>query len=421
MKNIIIAGAGFAGLRAAQDLGSGLQQLGIEGFNVILVDQSDTHLYRADLYEVATAFNEEINEECLTELKETVATPIKKLIDGRNIEFVRAGIEEIRPKERLVVLANGSKLSYEYLVVALGSVTNYFGIPGLQEFGFPLKTIQDALAINCHLDQYFRTLWKSGEKRTVSIVVGGGGASGVETAAELVHSLDRLCHKYGYHRGNVKIKLVEAGMSLAALDEVGTQLILDKFAKQGIEVHLGNRITSVNEKEIEVSDAEKRLGKLEADMVIWTGGVMVNPVVSAALGNAEKGGAVVVDEFLESVKFEGVYAAGDNVFFEDTANVGKRLPMLATTACRQGACVAHNILVDFCDDVKEPYIHKEAPYMVPVGGRHVVWKKDGKMLAGRWIWLLRRLLTLRYFASILPFGAALKNWLHGNKIFAKND
>lgn len=424
-KNIVILGAGFAGLRTAQDLATGLIKESVDHYRLILVDQNDTHLYRADLYEVATAFNEEINEECLSSLKETVATPIKKLIDGRKIEFRCTSVESIKPKEKQVILRGNQKIDYEYLVVALGSVTNYFNIPGLKERSFPLKTIQDALAINCHLDQYFQTLWKKGEKRTVSIVIGGGGASGVETASELVHSLDKLCKKYDYHRGNVKIKLVESSQSLAAFDKEGTDLILQKFAKLGIEVHLGSKITAVEESFIEITDKDgdspSSKGKLESDMVIWTGGVMVNPVVSDSLGDPEKGGALEVNDFLESKYFEGIFAAGDNAFFEDPQSPGKRLPMLATTACRQGAIVAKNILADFHGTARTPYKHAESPYLIPVGGHYVLWQRTKKVSRGYWVWLIRRLLTLKYYTSILPFPSALKNWLHGSRVFSSND
>lgn len=416
--NIVVLGAGFAGLRAIQDLS---KDFGHPGYKLVLIEKNDTHLYRADLYEVATAFNKEISESCLSKLKSTVATPLTELLDPKRVSLIYGEVIKIDRDKKKVHLASGKEISYAILVVALGSVTNFFGVKGLEKHSLPMKTIQDALRINCHLDQFFNDAWQKKRKKKIVINIGGGGASGVETAAELVGSLHKLCKKYDFDRSKVVLRLIEAGDDLAAFDQKGTQIILNRFKKLGVEVLLKTRISELSKTQVTVLDPKNKPKTLESDILIWTGGVSVNPVVVDSMGKKERRGAVEVNQYLQTIANPEIFAAGDNAYFPDPSNIEMRLPMLASVAYQQGSVIAQNIINFVKGEKLLPFKPKSELYVIPIGGKYALWRVGRILFRGRLVWYFRRLLTLKYEMSILPFTEAWAKWRHGSDIFEDND
>lgn len=414
-RNILILGAGFAGIRVAQDLSRKLRQ---PGYDIILVDRSNLHVFHGDLYEVATAFNKKITEECLTSLRETVATPIESLVDPKCVQFLKDEVLDISHESKEVVLKQSGKLHYDYLVVALGSDTNYFGIPGLKEHSFPLKTIQDAIRIDCHLDQFFFKLWKNKEVRDVYITVGGGGATGVEMAGELVNYVKCLTKKYEYPLNRVQIQLIDGSNKLVGLPKKGTDIILKRYRKKGIKIYLERFITEVVESKITLKLPAGSQEKIPSDFLIWTGGVMINPIVQKALGNPSKRGAMPVNPFLQSEQDRNVFVAGDSAYY---AWEGKTLPMLAQIAYEEAAVVAENIarLIDGRELVR--FVAPKPKILIPLGGKYalLVWGKY--IFKGFFPWLLKRLIYLKYALSILPFFKACRKFSHSTKVFVEND
>lgn len=403
VKNIVILGAGFAGIRVVQDLAKKIKNL---PYSIILVDKESAHIFKSDLFEVATAFNKKISEKALTKLKETVATPIKKLVP-EGVLFIQDEILRLDYAKKKVVLKKGGDLNYHYLVVALGSDVNYFGIPGLKKNAFQMKNIQDGVKFNVYLDQFFRQFWLDGKERNVNLVIGGGGATGVEMACELVGALRLLCKKYKFPRQKVMITLIEGSGKLIGLDKGETELVLRRLRKLGIRVLLNTLIKKVEKKELQIGEK-----KMAYDILVWTGGIKVNPLV---------GEAILVNKFLQAEKYKNVFALGDNAYFPDPKNKGKRLPMLASIAVEQGTCAARNIFALIRYDKMEKFVHGTTQMIVPLGGKYAIWKSGDRLFKGFWVWGLKRLVYLKYVLSILPFWKALKKWLHSSKVFIEND
>lgn len=416
-KKILVLGAGVAGIRCVQDL---TRMLDFNECEIVLVDKENFHVYRADLYEVATAFNRRITEKCLVDLSGTVATPIRDLIDVRRVDFLKDEVLDVDARRRRVSLRKNGWIKYDFLVVALGSETNYFGIQGLKENCFPLKNVRDALAINCHLDQFFQRLWKSGVKRDVHIVVGGGGATGVEVAGELIGFVRRICRKYEYPDRRVVVSVIEATDKLGGMNEKGSEVILHRLKKLGVRVLSGNFIKEVTDKFVVVREAAGAGRNFPYDILIWTGGVAVNRVVQNTLGSRVKGGAVAVDQFLRSVHDRKIFVAGDAAYFKMPD--GGRLEMLAQAAYQEGGLIAENLARIFEGRRLLKFKPSMMHYVVPVGGKFGVWMTGGGWIfKGWWVWVVKRLIYLRYAMMVLPFGAAIKKWLHSRKIFAGND
>ncbi|PIR54692.1 hypothetical protein COU74_05400 [Candidatus Peregrinibacteria bacterium CG10_big_fil_rev_8_21_14_0_10_36_19] len=405
VKNIVILGAGFAGLKVTQDLTKKLKD---PNYNITLIEKSDVHLYRADLYEVATAFNQKITKECLTKLRNTIATPITELVDTNRVKLIKDEVVKIKSRE--ILLKKGKPVKYDYLVVALGSITNYFKIPGLEKYSLPLKDIQDGIAINCHLDQHLQSLWEKKSQKEVNIVIGGGGATGVETATELTSAYKKLCKKYDYPYKKIHIHIIEGQKMLGGMDAKGTKIIKARLKELNVKVHFKSFITKVTAKEITIKDAPE---KLPYDILIWTGGVKSNPVVGSK--------PIEVRPTLQSKDAPSIFAAGDNAFYPDPQNPKQRLPMLARTAFDQGSLIAENIIRNIKGKKLKNYKHASLIYILPLGGRFALLKTQKHLISGRLIWYLRRLIFLKYSLAILPFWKGLRKWAHGTKIFTEND
>lgn len=415
-KNIVIAGAGFAGLKTALTLAKKLKN---PDYEIILVDEKNIHVYTPDLYEIATAFHEKITQECLTRLKETVATPLPKILRHRGITFIRDKISALAPEQNKITLEQHGNLLYEYLVLALGSVANFYGIPGLQQFSYPLKNLTDAIAINCHLDHYLQTFWKREEQKKISIVIGGGGATGVEFACELPGYLEKLCKKYHYPRASIDITLIEGTRALTGQGEKVTAVILKRFHKLGIKALLDTFIKEVTANDIIVGTKGK-MQRIPCDVLLWTGGVKPHPLISAGFKKTAKNGALPVNDFLQSVDFPTVYAAGDNAYSQDKKSE-KPCPMLAQVAVQQGKIAAYNIIADITNQKKKPYRLKLKGVIIPLGGAFALFKIGNFVLRGYPIWLLQRLIDLWYAFSILPFFYALRKWVRSTRVFVEND
>ncbi len=417
MKSVVILGAGVAGLHCAQSLA----KMAPHELRITLVDSSDVHVLRADLYEVATAFNKEITEECMIRLKSTVATPILSLIDPDRVQFVQDEVLSIDAKKRTVNLKKSKKISYDYLVVAMGSLTNFFNIPGIEKNAFSFKSMSDGLAINCRLDKLFYNRWTGRSKaKALYLTIGGGGATGSELAGELSFAIKKLCKKYRFPPAKVHIHLVQSGQDLGGMDGKGTEAIFKRLTSLGVCVYRGYRIKKVTQDKVLMLDAKKKLKTLKNDMLIWTAGVMVHPVVQAALGDVKKGGAVFVNPTLEAKNHPGVFAAGDNTFLDNGS--GERVPMLAHPAWKEGEHIAANLMNVLNRRPMTDYKPASKEWVIlPLGGKYALFRFGPFFLTGFWAWFLRRLVILRYHFSTMSFGRALKKWRMGGKIFEEND
>lgn len=420
---IIILGAGFAGLKAAQKITKYLAKdgtIGAKNVTITLIDKSDIHLYTPDLYEIANSFNQQITDECLTKLKDCVATRIQTLINKKSVTFRQGEIIKIDPKNQFVELKKGAKLEYDYLLCALGSQQNFYNIPGLKQFSYPVKTIKDGLVINCHLDTFFHFLWKKKTKKEVKISIGGGGATGVEFSAEMVRYVDKLCEKYDYPRNKVTIQILQAGNELVGQGKKVSDYTKKRLEEKGIRILFNHMITKAEPDKIYTKSPTGKAEIIESDVLIWTGGVMVNQLVKKYLGDEEHKGFIKVNRFMQSEQYPTVYAAGDNAFFKDP-KTKKIAPMLAQNAWEEGEVAAYNIVSQICGKKQTTYKVRNLPLIMPIGGKWGIVKIGPFVYRGFLGWIVRRLTDLWYAAKIMPFWKALKKWHHDNQVFVKND
>jgi NADH dehydrogenase len=417
-KQIIILGAGFGGLSAARRLGElflaepRLQ----DSYKIILIDRHTYHLYTPTLYEIATTSKQIAKN---IDLERIVTFPIKEAIKDLPVEFIEAEAEKIDLKEKTIILNDGRKLNWEYLLIALGSETNFYNIPGLEENSFPLKTLTDAIRIRDAIELAF----SDPLKKPIRVLVGGGGATGVEFSGELVKWIAHLEKRYR-KRGVCKVILLEAGPEiLPSIDPEVMEKIRIRLEDLGVVIRTDAAIKKVETNEVELDTGEK----IQYDILVWTGGVKAPKILSNLPLKIDPKGRVEADKALICVSTdphldlrEKVFVIGDSACYMDP-KTGKIVPGLAYVAIEQGKIAAFNIVADIKGFPKKTYRPKVYPYIIPVGGKWAAAKIGSFIIYGFLGWIIKGLVELRYIVSILPIKVALRIWFNGLWIFIRND
>ena len=420
LKTILVLGAGFGGLRAARNIARKLRRLDLlDRYEVVLVARNGYHTYTPTLYEIATTSKETADA---IKLKSIVAFPVSELIAGSPVRFIKAEVELLDLKEGDVHLSDGRKLTFDCLVFALGSETNFFDIPGLKEHALDLKTFEGARVIRDALSE------RRAGGAPVRVVIGGGGSTGVELGAEI---LEWACEMQERRVCTASVTIVEIGPSiLGGFDPRVTAAVETRLRKLGVELSTGESIESVDAKEVRLKSGRRIL----YDVLVWAGGVKASRTIAGLPVKREKRGRIEVTENMEclpetpDLKLHGeIYGLGDAICFYDP--VTKRpMPGVARAALIQADIVAHNAVEDIkaAEGISRKIRHKvyrplNYPYIIPVGGKHAVAKFGPVIITGLMGWVLKGLVEFYYLKSVMPLGQALRTWLAGLKIFIQND
>ena len=374
--HIVVVGGGFGGVKAALELSK--RQIG----KITLISDHSYFLHHATLYATATGKS---TEESVIPLNVIFAK-------HPNVEIIEDRIKGFDPHRKLV---SGKKKDYHYdkLVLALGSVTTFFGNKGLESHAYGIKTLEDVFKFHDHIhDEVVH------QKLDKEYFVIGGGLTGVEMASALNKYLETLKDLYRLKNAQPKVVLVEAKsrilphMSMTASEKVSKEL-----HKQGIKVLVNHKVTALEGDTITVDD------KLHSTTTaVWTSGVTNNPFFKANGGyfDLARDGRVNVNPYLEAL--DNVYVIGDNTTIEQT---GMALPAL-----KQATHVAKNIARVATKRPQVSYRSHSVPVGLPVGEKwgYVEW--HGVYVAGRIGRLVRRWIELHGYSQLLPFHEALPVW-----------
>lgn len=386
-KQVVILGAGYAGLRTALRLERLLQH--DVDWRVLLIDKYDRHQLKTELHEAAagrTSF-------------EAASIPMARVLRKKNIDFLQAEATSIDFTQRIVTTTRG-KIRYDKLVIALGSETEFFGIPGMSNHAFTLMSIEDAEHIKTHIKGMFaqaKNEKDEAERRAMlTIVVGGGGFTGVELATELIGYMSRLSKQFEIAPNEPELIVVEAGDTVLP----GFDLELIKRAQRvmksmGIRLMLKTLCVSAEADAISLKSGEK----IPTRTLIWTGGVRANDLVAESGLKYGPRSRVVVNPYLESVDHPGVYVIGDNALVIDHVT-NRPLAPTAQLALQQAEVAAFNIYAEMRGTKRLRYIPHVAGQFVSLGGRKAVgwvWKFK---VTGFLAWFLKRMTLLRYLYSV---------------------
>ena len=402
---ILIIGAGFGGLAAALELAKS-SQYSNSLIEVSIIDKNNYQLFTPDLYEIASAAHEIHNEE---ELKNAVCLDVKLALAQQKIRFIQATVQDIQTKKQTVITDNG-EYTYDYLLIALGSEPFYFGIPGMQEHALPFKWIQHASQIREDVQTSVQ------ENKNPHIVVCGGGPAGVELAAELMHAYKKELANHSF-----SLSLVEGRDSLLSMIGKRSQRIAARaLEKLGVSVRTGFLIAKAEERNGKKVITNDKGEEIEADVLIWAGGVTATSVLKQSDLELTQRGQIAVQTTLQTKQDERVFAVGDVIECEIAPK--EYCPQTAHEAIQQGPVAAKNIIAHMNDTQLQQHKKIMSGLIITLGGKKgLVELSNGIVLSGFIGWVTRKAIDFRHFRSVLPFMQACSIWYKGLKTMTKND
>ena len=374
---VLILGGGFGGLYAALEF----EKRRDPRFEVTVVNRENFFLFTPMLHEIAASDLDLTN----------IVNPIRKMI--RHINFFCGDVDKIDIEKKQVTVSHGfdrhsHDLEYDHLVLALGSVTNFFSLPGVAEHALTMKSLGDAIQLRNRLIAHLEEADSECAERDslLTFVVAGGGFAGVETIASINDFLrDALPFYPNLRESMLRIVLVHPGDYI--LPELGEKLgryADEKLRARGVEIHPRCKVSAVRPNEIELTTGEE----IVSSTLIWTAGVSPNPILDLVVCMKERG-RIKANRFLEVEGSDGLWALGDCALVPDPAT-SAYCPPTAQHASREGKIVAENIIATVDGKPKRPFNFKTLGQLAAIGRRAGVARILGVNFSGFFAWFLWR-------------------------------
>lgn len=390
-KKILILGGGFAGISVLQQLQKTFKNN--KNVKISLVNEDNFFLFTPMLPEIASGIIHPSD----------ISIPLRMFC--KNEKFYQAKVSSIDLKNNLVAITRTfdgkvKVLDYNYLVIALGSATNYFGNKRIEKNSFTMKTIQDAIAIKSHVIHMMEIADqeddKTNQEKLMSFVVVGGGFAGVETIGEL-NDFVRESARHFYRnipQDSIKMVLVSAKDGiLPELDPDIAKKATESLQKSGIRIIPNTKAVDAGDDFVFLGNGES----LPCSTMIWTAGVTIDSVVSS-LDCEHNAGKVVVDSHLRMPKYENVFVLGDCAAIPDT-KTGGIYPPTAQHALRESRVVSHNLRAAITGRGQDKEFNYESKGMMAViGKRNGIASVFGYKTSGTIAWVIWK----TYYLTMLP-------------------
>jgi NADH dehydrogenase len=370
--HVVIIGAGFGGLNVAKQLRNAPVQ-------ITLIDKQNYHLFQPLLYQVAIAGL----------LPSQIAYPLRTIFrDQKNITFQLGEVTGINFEARYVSM-NGSVIAYDYLVIAVGAETNFFGMDSIEQDGFEVKDIQKAVRTRNHLLRMFEQASREadGEKRRamLTFVVVGGGPTGVETAGALAELINHVMVKDFSHLNlnEARVILLEANDHLITpYPHELRHATFDLLRREEVEILLNTKLADFNGQAVTLGDGRQ----IATYTLIWTAGIKAAPILESLEVERAGAGRVRVNSTLQLPQHPEVFVVGDAAYLLN--GEGQPLPMLSTVAIQQGKVTAQNIWRITSGKQPEPFYYKDLGLLATIGRNAAVARIWGMSFSGFIAWMI---------------------------------
>jgi NADH:ubiquinone reductase (H+-translocating) len=385
-KRIVILGGGFGGVYAAIHLEKLLARE--HAVEICLVSRDNFFLFTPMLHEIAASDLEVTN----------IVNPLRKLL--HRVDVLVGKVNEIDLPNKRVLISRGyrnglQQVDYDHLVIALGSITNFYNLPGFPKLPLAMKSLPDAIRLRAqvlrHLEEANSECNPSDRQSLLTFVVAGGGFAGVETVAALNDFVREALPFYPNLSENMlRVMLVHSGSVI--LPELGESLgrYSEKvLAQRGVEIRHNTRVKRMTDGDIVLTDDTS----IPSRTLVWTAGTVPNPLVSSLPCGKERG-RLIVNQFLGVPDWPDVWAVGDCAFVPDTRNPGKSHPPTAQHAIREGKVVAQNIAAALADRPLKSFSFRTIGLLASIGRRMGVARIFGFNFSGFFAWWMWRTVYL---------------------------
>ncbi len=393
-KKIVILGGGFAGVECARQLE---KEFGNDPeTELVMVSEDNFLLFTPMLPQVASGMIETRH----------IVLPIRTVC--KKTKFYEGRVKNVDPYGKIVTLwgtgdKRGISIHYDFLVVALGSETNFFGMADVEKNAYTMKTLNDAVMLRNRvidmLEQAENETNPILRKSFLNFVIVGGGFAGIETAGELMDLLlDARKYYPTIQKSDLKVIVLEAlGMILPGFNQKLADFAKDKMVERGIDIRLKTAVTSFDGNEVTIKSLDEnpkdsidtsKIDSIVTKTLIWTAGVTPVNTIKRSMFKTEKG-KVIVNDYLEVSDFPGVFAIGDCALHIDP-ETERPLPPTAQIAEAQAKIAAKNLISLIKNSKKEKFVYHSKGQMAIIGKRSGIATFLGMNISGFWAWLIWR-------------------------------
>lgn len=374
-KHIVVVGGGFAGLRLMKGLANH------PDYELTLVDRNNYHFFPPLIYQVATAFIEPAN----------ISYPFRRLFQKKqNLRFHMGMLQEVFPDEKRIQTSTGD-LNYDYLVIAIGTMSNYFGLKNVEKNAIPMKTINDALNMRNHLllnmEKAVREKDIKEKVKYLNIVIAGGGPTGVEIAGMLSELSKNIAAKEYPEIQDLRahIHLIDAAPSLLGpMSKKAQKEAEDVLLKLGVKIKLNTAVKDYENHLVTLSDGSQ----IFTNMLIWTSGVIGRPVPGLPDEKIGKGRRIKVDAYNQVIGMDGIYAIGDICLQETDPNYKNGHPQLAQVAIQQAELLVQNFKNKNKNKALKAFQYKDKGSMAIISKYNAVADLPNFSIKGLFAWLI---------------------------------
>ena len=399
-KRVVIVGGGLGGLRLAEDLyGSGMQ--------VVLIDKNNFHQFPPLIYQIASAGID----------PSSISFPFRQIFRKRKDFYFRMAEARMVDTEKKILQTSIGKIDYDYLVLAAGATTNFFGNKNIEEWAIPMKTVPEAMGLrNALLSNFERALTCATEEERqelLNVVIVGGGATGVEIAGALAE-MRRYVIPYDYpdmDSSLMHIYLIEAGdRLLAGLSQESSQKAYEFLKSMGVDIQFGKMVTDYRDHKVVMKDGTE----IPTRTFLWVSGIRANAMPGIDESHLGRGFRFKVDEYNRIPGVEDVFAIGDQCLQTSDAAYPNGHPQVAQVAIQQAKNLAKNLkLINQGADSSEltAFHYKNLGSMATIGRNKAVVEIGKFRSQGFFAWVLWLVVHLRSILGVKNKMIVLLNWL----------
>ena len=399
-KRVVIVGGGLGGLRLAEDLyGSGMQ--------VVLIDKNNFHQFPPLIYQIASAGID----------PSSISFPFRQIFRKRKDFYFRMAEARMVDTEKKILQTSIGKIDYDYLVLAAGATTNFFGNKNIEEWAIPMKTVPEAMGLrNALLSNLERALTCATEEERqelLNVVIVGGGATGVEIAGALAE-MRRYVIPYDYpdmDSSLMHIYLIEAGdRLLAGLSQESSQKAYEFLKSMGVDIQFGKMVTDYRDHKVIMKDGTE----IPTRTFLWVSGIRANAMPGIDESHMGRGFRFKVDEFNRIQGVEDVFVIGDQCLQTSDAAYPNGHPQVAQVAIQQAKNLAKNLkLIMKGADSSDltAFRYKNLGSMATIGRNKAVVEIGKFRSQGFFAWVLWLVVHLRSILGVKNKVMVLLNWL----------